>query len=351
MSSAVLLPPLSSSSPAKTALPSERSLEQIEAPRRTMLWRVALVVLTFFVGAEVLTRTVLFRISKDISKFQTFTKRAETLAAQPGTSVAFVGNSLTERGIDATLFAETLTASGAGPVAADVFSADASKINVWHYLLTRYFWKPGHNPDVFVVSFYENNLADKNPLEVGRFAQFFVERDDWSEVFTHDLTSNSERFEFLLSSVWATYATRERIKERGLSLLIPHYQELTVQANDVLRQQAAKSKTPLETTVSHELLKRFIARANEHQSKILFVAFPTIIPGHERPYQPYELDPEMLSVIRDGGMELADLRQVPELTPEMYADDIHLNEKGRPVYSRYLATALRPFIEKLANAR
>jgi hypothetical protein len=103
--------------------------------------------------------------------------------------------------------------------------------------------------------------------------------------------------------------------------------------------------------VSHELLKRFITRANEHHSKILFVAFPTIIPGRERPYQPYELDPEMLSVIRDGGMEFADLRQVPELTPEMYADDIHLNETGRPVYSRYLATAIRPLIEKLAASK
>lgn len=348
MSSAVLLPPLSSPSAAKTTLPTERSSEKVVTRHRTTLWRVALVVLAFFVGAEVLTRTVLFRISKDISKFQTFTQRAETLAAQPGMSIAFVGNSLTERGIDAPLFAESLTASGAGPVTADVFSADASKINVWHYLLTRYFWKPGHNPDLFVVSFYENNLADKNPLEIGRFAQFFVDRDDWSEVFTHDLTSNSDRSEFLLSSAWATYAARERIKERGLSLLIPHYQELTVQANDVLRQQAAKSQTHTEKTVSHELLKRFIARANEHHSKIVFVAFPTIIPERERPYQPYELAPEMLSVIHDGGMEFADLRQVPELTPEMYADDIHLNEKGRPVYSRYLATALRPFIEKLS---
>ncbi len=351
MSSAVLMPPMSSPTPTATTLPTERSSEQVVTRRRTTLWRAAFVVLAFFVGAEVLTRTVLFRISKDISKFQTFTQRAESLAAQPGTSIAFVGNSLTERGIDSQLFAETLTASGAGPVSADVFSADASKINVWHYLLTRYFWKPGHNPDLFIVSFYENNLADKNPLEIGRFAQFFVDREDWSEVFTHDLTSNGERFEFLLSSAWATYAARERIKERGLSLLVPHYQELTVQANDVLRQQAAKSPSHAEKTVSHELLKRFIARAREHHSKILFVAFPTIIPERERPYQPYELDPEMLSVIRDGGMEFADLRQVPELTPEMYADDIHLNEIGRPVYSRYLAAALRPIIEKLTAVK
>ncbi|MCX7420163.1 MAG: hypothetical protein NT013_11575 [Planctomycetia bacterium] len=348
MSSAALFTPSSAQTSAATVLPAERSLEQVVTRRRTTLWRVSFVVLAFFLGAEVLTRTVLFRISKDISKFQTFTQRAEALAAQPGTSIAFVGNSLTERGIDSQLFAETLIDAGAGPVSADVFSADASKINVWHYLLTRYFWKPGHNPDVFVVSFYENNLADKNPLEIGRFAQFFVDRDDWSEVFKHDLTSSSERFEFLLSSVWATYAARERTKERGLSLLIPHYQELTVQANDVLRQQAAKSKIGTDKAVSHELLKRFIARAREHHSKILFVAFPTIIPERERPYQPYELDPEMLSVIRDGGMEFADLRQVPELTPEMYADDIHLNEKGRPVYSRYLAIALRSFIEKLS---
>ena len=348
MSSVVLLPPMSLPSSDSTVSSAERSSDQVSVRRRTTLWRVAAVVLVFFAGAEVLTRAVLFRISKDISKFQTFTNRAAALATQPGTSIAFIGNSLTERGIDAQLFAETLNLSGVGPVAADVFSADASKINVWHYLLTHYFWKPGHNPDLFIVSFYENNLADKNPLEIGRFAQFFVDTDDWSEVFTHDLTDAGERFEFLLSSGWATYAARERLKERGLSLLVPHYQELTVQANELLRQQALKTQSQAEKTITHELLKRFVARAREHHSKILFVAFPTIIPGRERPYQPYELDPEMLRVIRDAGMEFADLRQVPELTPDLYADDIHFNEKGRLVYSRYLATALQPIIKRLS---
>ena len=314
---------------------------------RSELGRALLVVTAVFIVLEIFTRTFLFRASKDFSQFLAFPHRSAVLVDQPGTRIAFVGNSLTREGIDPQIFSQTLSEHVDGVVAADVFAADASKINVWYYLMNRYFWRPERSPDLFIVSYYENNLLDGNSIEIGRFAQFFVERQDWPEVFSHDVTSFGQRMEFLLSSGWATFAARDRIKERVLSLLVPHYQELTLQTNEIQRQQRSSSLgTTTHKAVTHDMLKRFLARANEHRSKIVFVAFPTIIPGRDRPYQPYELDSETTRLIREAGMQFVDLRQVPELTPDMYADDIHLNAIGRPIFSHHLATALSAIVKQ-----
>ena len=315
-------------------------------------WQVVLLFLVVFCGLEIVTRNWLFQASKDFSRFQTFPARAEALAQQSGTRIALVGNSLTAEGVDPQALGTAMTKLGAGPIAADVFVADASKINVWHYLVNSYFLRSGRVPDVFIVPYYEDNLIDHNPLEIGRFAQFFVERSDWPEVFAHEVTTFSERSEFLLSSVWATFAARDRIKERVLSVAVPHYQDLTVQLNETLKIHHPETVEPqLRQPVSHELLKRFLARAKQHHVQIIFVAFPTIVPGKQRPYQPYELHSETLQIIREAGMEFVDTRQVPELTPDMYVDDIHLNERGRAIYSQRLAEVLVPIVQRIVLLR
>ena len=348
MSSVALLPPETAVPDVSDVPRGRRVLSTAHSRRHSGLVGALLVVVVIFAGLEFFTRTVLFRASKDFSRFATYDRKSGELVQQPGMRIAFIGNSLTGEGVDPQMFANELGGLSAESVAAKLFTADASKINVWHYLVNRHFWRPERHPDLLVVNFYENNLVDGHPLEIGRFAQFFAEPCDWPEVFAHDVTGFGERLEFLLSSSWATFAARDRIKERVLGVVVPHYRELTIQTNDIRKQQrAAIVEVAAPKKETHEVLKRFLARANEHHSKIVFVAFPTIIPGRERPYQPYELNPETLRIIREAGMEFLDLRQVPELTPEMYADDIHLNEIGRPIYSRYLAKELSSITQRL----
>jgi hypothetical protein len=55
---------------------------------------------------------------------------------------------------------------------------------------------------------------------------------------------------------------------------------------------------------------------------------------------PYVLDVQAQWILQEAGMELIDLRAVPELTPNDYRDMIHLNESGRLKYSRRLAQIL-----------
>src|SRR5581483_2049864 len=155
--------------------------------------------------------------------------------------------------------------------------------------------------------------------------------DDWPEVFDVDLTGLSGRSEYVLSSFWATYATRDRLRTRTLRALVPGYEPYAEEANAQQYQRQQQGAAPRPT---YRALARFLERARGHETKVCFVAFPMANPKHPLGY---DLDPEAVRLIRDAGMPLLDLRRVPGLLPEHYTDDIHLRPAGAAIYTRYLA--------------
>lgn len=335
----------------------EANVQRPKSPqrRRFVLGRwggLVLTTLALFAGLELVTRVVLFPASKDFSRFRTYPGRAETLSRQPGWRIACMGNSLTQRGLDTNLLAASIASALEQPAAADLFTADASKVNTWHYMANRYLWQPGRQPDVLVLPFYENNLADGNRLELGRFAQFFVTFQDWPEVFEHDVTTNGDRFEFAVSSFWATYAARARIQERVLSAVVPDYQDFTSWVHSAVESQAPAQPAAAAAAINatsartHTTLKRLLDRARANGTHVVLVAFPTLVSGKITSGPPYEIDADARRVIADAGMELVDLRQVPELSLDMYADDIHLNTQGQAVFTQIFAKVLA---ERLRN--
>src|SRR5689334_19076273 len=133
-------------------------------------------------AVEALTRWVVFPRSKDFRRFATYDAGAETLVRAPGFRVALVGNSATERGVDPQALERRL-----GGTSAALFVADQSRINTWHFILERYFFQPQRRPDQVVITFYEDDLEDGNPVEIGRLARFFTTVRDWPSVFRVDL--------------------------------------------------------------------------------------------------------------------------------------------------------------------
>jgi hypothetical protein len=303
--------------------------------RRTGLL-VLLVVLAVFGALEVFTRVKLFKMSKDFAKFMTFDERSRTVVATPD-SVAFIGNSATMYGVDAKLVASELEGRCGAPVASDLFTADASRVNTWRYILESSFWHPQRKPSTFVITFYEDDLADGNRIEIGRVAQFFTSPRDWREIFRVDLHGFGERVEFLVSSYWATYAVRARIRERVLGL-IPGYKAYLPAMNEVIykHEQAAAAAAPHRAR-THHALERLLERAREEGSRLVFVAYPTQEAARGNPYA---LDPTTVEILHDAGVQLLDLRRVDSIPPELYIDDIHLGEEGRERWSRLVAAAL-----------
>jgi hypothetical protein len=287
---------------------------------------VALVVSILCV-LEVVTRIALVPVSVDLSRLVRYPSQARSLCDRAEACVVFVGNSATERGVDPELFGRLLG------VKAGLFVADASHINTWIWMINRQFWKQGVSPALVVINFFGDSLGDGQPLSIGRLAFFLTDSRDWAEVFREDITSLEQRADFLLSTLSGAYALRERIKERTLTL-VPGYKPYIARQNQVNFQVLERSRKP----EAHTTLQRLLGKARARGTRLVFIAFPT---RGRSAAAPYDVADETRRLIADSGMIFLDMRGLRRLEPRHYADNVHLTEEGRTVYTRHLAESLR----------
>jgi hypothetical protein len=299
--------------------------------------KVWLGLLLFLAALEILTRTSLHNRSKDFRRFAGYGDKAAALVATPGVQrLALIGNSATDRGVDPRVVEADLARAGR-PTAAELFVADQSRIDTWRYVFERYFARPERNPDLVVVTFYENDLEDGNPIEIGRLAQFFTGVRDWPELFRVNLRTIDERASFVVSSLSATYAASDRIRERLLEALVPGFRGYSERVNEIVFQHERRRHVAAPKAATFRALESLLDRAAGRGVKLCFVAYPTLVTGERTPY---ELEPALVDLLARRGIRLIDLRRVPGLGPEFYADEVHLTEAGRARFSAVLAEAL-----------
>jgi hypothetical protein len=262
--------------------------------------------------------------------------RAAVLVDRPGVRVALVGNSTT-RQLDTGAFAGSFRARGGRDVAAETFAVDGSYVNTWRYVLEQCFWRPKRRPDLFVVNFCDRDLEDGNALSTAVLARRLTTPADWPEVLREDLSTVSQRADFLLCAVSASYARREYVREPILRRVVPGYSRYRRRSNDILHQEQRLGETggygPAPT---HRALERLLRRARQTRSEICFVAYPTA--GSLRGEG--SVNPESVRLIREAGMSFVDLGRTPALRAEHYTDRVHLTEAGSRLYSRRLAAAI-----------
>lgn len=300
---------------------------------------------------EAATRGVLYRASKDIARFADYPGRGARLARAPGLRVALVGNSATQRGVDAEALATALAARRNGPVAVETFVADGSKVKEWYYVVKRFVANDRAGaPDAVVLNFFDRCLLDDHVPEVGRLAQQFAAPGDWPEVIRTDLPGWSERRDFVVGSAWASYASSDRIRARVLNLIVPDYKAFSTRVNEAALDHLRRTTTPdPPAAAGRRALERLMDYARGRGVTLVFVAFPTL-PAPGKP--PYEVDPAVVRAIEAAGHAYLDLRRVDGLTPAQYDDDeTHLGPEGRAIYSARLAEELSSVLARLPARR
>jgi hypothetical protein len=116
--------------------------------------------------------------------------------------------------------------------------------------------------------------------------------------------------------------------------VVPGYEDYVEAANAQQFRREHKAPAAAQT---YKTLDRYLERAFENDTKVCFVAFPTL--GKDGKSPAYEVDPDAERRIRTAGMAFLDLRQVPGLTPAHYRDDIHLVPAGAEIYTRHFVKA------------
>jgi hypothetical protein len=305
--------------------------------------RVLLGMVLLLVVLEVGTRKYLFSSSKDFARFSHYPEQARTLATAPGFRIAVFGNSTTECGVDPDMLQTALAAQSTVPLTVKTFTADASRVNTWYYMVTHYFGQQ-RPPELIVIPYCGFNLADGNKMEIGRLAQFFTAPSEWGDVMRYELPCSADKAAFLTSAVWATYAARDRLKERIATLLIPHYKDLVIRYSGSAAQFSVDGGGGVDFSKkenTYRILERLLKWGKEHRVHFCFVAYPT------RPREDgslYQVDPRYVKLIAAFGMVFIDTRTIDSLPRDMYVDELHLNPEGRERYSHELAQRLVPLM-------
>lgn len=301
-------------------------------PLRARAIRITLMIVAALLLLEWGTRESRVPGTSDLIRYRNFPEQARALVSSPATKIALVGNSVTDRMRQADLQHEWQSLTGA-PLRAEKFIAYYSNLATWYRMSAQYFWKAGLKPDLIVVTYYEGNgLADSEVIDVGNLALFFTDGDDRASLFEYELDTPEQRADYLISSKSEAFAARDRIRDRMLNF-IPGYRSFAADINarnfQLERRKARASPRPAPT---FDALRRFLAGARQAGIEVCFVAFPSR-PRNDRPVH-YIIEPKAIEMIAAAGMLHLDMRVMNELSADMYKDNVHLNARGQPIYTR-----------------
>jgi len=315
------------------------STSSSDTTRRTRTLCIGLMLIAALVLVEWGSRATWIPGTSDLERYRAFPERARTLAVAPAPSIAFVGNSVTDRVRLDVLRSEWMALTG-DRLSVDKFIAYDSNLMTWYWMSEQYFWKRDVNPDLLVITYYDGNrLADSEVMEVGNLALFYTDPEDRATLFAHDLKSVEQRADYLLSSTSEAFAARDRIRSRVLNF-VPGFRPFATQTNALnFEHERRLEKSATRGAPTFRTLARFLERARQAGVQVCFVAFPMRpVNGHTATYV---ANPPAIEMIEKAGMLHLDMRDMDELTADMYKDNVHLNARGTPIYTRKFAQELK----------
>jgi hypothetical protein len=290
---------------------------------------VAKVLLTLFVivsATEILLRTIENKLSGNIAHALEITELSEKFEQTDEPGLLFLGNSLSNNGIDATLLSSGLDAQGISFATVEKIVPDATTIWSWSCILRNRIYSLENKPDTVFMGFAWNQLADQSRLLPTRLGGFFCSYSDLLHITTQTNMSSAQIGEFLTASAFRLFTHREAIRNKVLDILIPHYITATQMINRRLRTSNGTENTP---DLTYNELKLVIDQIQSMNKDIVLIAFPVRD-------NPYEIDPGLLTTVEHKGITLLDYRNLDLNTDNHYLDEMHLNTDGSAILTQRL---------------
>lgn len=293
--------------------------------------RVVAFVLAVLAVGEAGMRLCEHKLSMDVEHLQSLSLLSEELAPCEGEHclrVLFLGNSLTRYGVDADVFAATLSPERGQPVRGVKMNPDNTALADWYYAYRNFVSQPRRTPDLLVIGFEGDHLRDAPSIHTDRLGRYYCGWDDLDELFAADLPTWESRLQFAAGSSSAIMSNRDRIERRALDTLIPGYRDGIQDLNSRVR----SAKDAALPSAEYSRLAKLLDLARADGVPVVFAAMPV--------RQRYDLDPLLLATVEQGGATIVDCRNVPGIGADTFIDDLHMNPDGAQLYSRFLAAQL-----------
>lgn len=251
-----------------------------------------------------------------------------------GSSVLFLGNSLTNNAIDPYAFKRPYRIlNDQSPEVVEKITPDGTALSDWYCIYRNHVATQRTLPDVVVMGFAWAQLSDQYPIDPARLGGFFCGMNDVNALSDTGLSRHDNLLVFMAGAVSHVYLNREAIRNRVLDWVVPNYRSVTQDLNiNPGTQLDGRAAAAGRSHYTYETFRRFARLVNESGTRLVVVAMPVL--------EQYPLDPELMRAARDLKIALIDLRTLPDMNPSMFADPIHLNDTGRQQFSRILANTL-----------
>jgi hypothetical protein len=180
------------------------------------------------------------------------------------------------------------------------------------------------------MGFAWNQLEDEYPVNASRIGGYFCSLEDiWASRNTHGLTSFNLVGEYVAAKTSHIYASREVLRNRFLSIVIPEYESQTQRSNQDAAPQASNSVS----TASFSTLDKLIRDLVGADIEVLIVAMPV--------RDQYQFDDHLPQTVQEAGAAFLDQRTVSELDTSLFVDNMHLDAQGMAIFTRELSRELQ----------
>ncbi len=291
--------------------------------------RTLLLVLLAIVLSEAFLRSAENYLSGNIAHINEISALVADYQPEPGPSFVFLGNSLTNYGVDLPLLDRLIVENGLRIGDSTKLVPDSTTIWSWSCVIENQFFNNDIDPGTVVLGFGWNQLSDQSRILPTRLGAFFCSSSDLLTIRQHRDLSSAEAGEFLAAKSLRAYAHRETVRNRVLSALIPDYQSTTQSIN---RQQRNRPDNA-ELEFTYSVLTSLINSLKEKNSKLVVVALPVRD-------NPYEVDGALVQLLESHDIPLFDYTNLEQIEYGSFLDDMHLSPQGSVILSTRLAKDL-----------
>ncbi len=292
--------------------------------------KALIALLVILLAAETLLRSVEGTLSGNVAHIVEIPELADNLNKSNKPGLLILGNSLTNDGIDASQLQSGLNMQGLADSTIEKIVPDGTTIWSWTCILRNRIYELKNKPDTVLIGFAWGQLADQSRLLPTSLGGFFCSYKDLIHI-TEQATMNSAQIgEFVTASTFRLFTHREAIRNKILSILIPHYMTSTQEINRRLR--GTNSAASASDTTYREL-SLTIEQLKSYGKDIVLMAMPVR-------NNPYSLDPELLNTVKNKDITLLDYRNLDFITDDLFTDEMHLTKAGSALLTARLVDDL-----------
>ncbi|MES9970953.1 MAG: hypothetical protein ABW092_13045 [Candidatus Thiodiazotropha sp.] len=292
--------------------------------------KTLITLLVILLAAEGLLRSVEGALSGNVAHIVEIPRLAENFNKPDKPGLLILGNSLTNDGIDAPLLQSSMNIQGLAYPTIEKIVPDGTTIWSWSCILRNRIYELPNKPDTVLIGFAWSQLADQSRLLPTSLGGFFCSYKDLLHL-TDQATMNSAQIgEFITASTFRLFTHREAIRNRMLSMLIPHYMTSTQEINRRLRNT---NDTAGGADTTYRELSQVIEQLKSYDKDIFLMAMP-VRNNH------YSLDPELIDTVKNSDITLLDYRNLDFITDDLFTDEMHLTKAGSALLTARLADDL-----------